>query len=410
MPPAMSLKSLQELLQLLRYDYRQTPEKKRRGAILDQWCRASGQERKYAIKVLRGQRGPALPGVKKPGVPGKRRGGSVKRYGPEVTGILKAIWLQNEQPCGRRLVAVLPLLVPSWERHYGELDAEVRRRLLQISRTQIDRVLAPFRARSGPRRPAPGCEVRRQVPLRTGPWELSGPGWVEVDTVAHCGGSMRGCFAWSTCMTDIYSGWTEVRTAWNRSDRVILERLRESEESLPFALRGYDSDNGGEVLNRSVLRWLRERAEPAEVTRSRPYRKNDNAHVEQKNLTHIRQFLGWERIGDMAVVEPLNRLMACWSLWNNLYSPGLKLLSKERTGARVTRRWEREARTPAQRLLLWEAADKTVRRKVEKALENNDPITLKGSIEAQLAAVHRQLAAVCPAVTAAPPARAPVFC
>ena len=282
-------------------------------------------------------------------------------------------------------------MVPSWERHYGALKAEVRLGLLQISRTQIDRVLAPFRARSVGRRPSPGCEVRRQVPLRTGPWEVSGPGWVEVDTVAHCGGSMRGCFAWSACMTDIYSEWTEVRTAWNRSDRVILERLRESEASLPFGLRGYDSDNGGEVLNRAILQWLRERPEPVEVSRSRPYRKNDNAHVEQKNLTHIRQLPGWERIGEMSVIAPLNALMADWSLWNNLYSPTLKLLSKERRGEQVTRKWEKEARTPAQRVLAHSTAGSAVRSKVERALENNDPISLKHSIENQLAAVHRRL-------------------
>jgi hypothetical protein len=392
MPPTMSQTSLQELLQLLRYDYRQTPGKGARGAILDQWCRASGHERKYAIKVLRGQRGLEVVGARREGPP-PERGGSAKVYGPALVGVLKAIWLQNEQPCGKRLIAVLPLLVPSWERHYGELDATVRSGLLKISRTQIDRVLAPFRTRSTGKRPAPGYEVRRQVPLRTGPWNVSGPGWVEVDTVAHCGGSMRGCFAWSACMTDICSTWTEVRTAWNRSDRVILARLRESEASLPFALRGYDSDNGGEVLNGAILKWLRERPAPVEVTRSRPYRKNDNAHVEQKNLTHIRLFLGWDRIGEMGVIEPLNALMADWSLWNNLYSPALKLLSKERHGARVTRKWEKEARTPAQRVLAYAGAGSESRKKVEAALENNDPITLKRSIEAQLAAVYQQLAA-----------------
>ena len=158
----MSQTSLHELLQLLRYDYRQTPGKGARGDILDQWCRASGQERKYAIKVLRGQRGPGVVGARLEGPP-VERGGSVKVYGPELVGILKAIWLQNEQPCGKRLLAVLPLLVPSWERHYGELDPAVKSGLLKISRTQIDRVLAPFRTRAGPRRPSPGSEVRRQV-------------------------------------------------------------------------------------------------------------------------------------------------------------------------------------------------------------------------------------------------------
>lgn len=395
MSPAMSQTCLHELLQCLRYDYRQTPVKGTKSLIIDHWCRASGHERKYAIKELRAQRGPALPGVAAPRGPGKRSGGAVK-YGPEIIGLLKAMWLQHEQPCGKRLLAVLPLLVPSWERHHGLLTPPVRSGLLAISASQIDRVLAPFRAKTPGRRPYPGSEVRRQVPLRTGPWETSGPGWMEVDTVAHCGGSMRGSFAWSSCMTDIYSGWTEVRTAWNRSDRVIQIRLNESESSLPFPMLGYDSDNGGEVLNQSILRWLQQRPAPVSVTRSRPYHKNDNAHVEQKNLTHIRLFLGWGRITPMSVVEPLNALMADWSLWNNLYSPSLKLLGKKREGARVTRQWEKRAATPAQRVLGHGAATMETRERVGQALADHDPVTMKKSIEAQLRAVHRQIEAESP--------------
>ena len=387
----MSKNSLHELLQTLRYTYRQSPSKGAKSLILDQWCRVSQHERKYAIKELRAQRGPSLPGSKSR-VPTVKRGGSLPRYGPDVAGLLKAIWMQHEQPCGKRLLAVLPLLVPSWERHHGEISSGVKSGLLAISASQIDRVLAPFRVKLPGRRPFPGSEVRRQVPLRTGPWETTGPGWMEVDTVAHCGGSMKGTFAWSSCMTDIYSGWTEVRTAWNRSDRVIQERLNESEQSLPFAMLGYDSDNGGEVLNQSVLRWLQQRPNPVIMTRSRPYHKNDNAHVEQKNLTHIRLFLGWDRIEPMSVVEPLNALMADWSLWNNLYSPSLKLLSKTRDKAQVKRKWEARAATPAQRVLNHEGSSVETRERIEQAIADNDPLTLKKSIEVKLSEVHRQMA------------------
>lgn len=162
---------------------------------------------------------------------------------------------------------------------------------------------------------------------------------------------------------------------------------------------GTTPTTAAKCANGPILRWLRERPEPVEVTRSRPYRKNDNAHVEQKNLTHIRLFLGWDRIGEMAVIEPLNALMADWSLWNNLYSPALKLLSKERHGARVTRKWEKEARTPAQRVLAYGEPGSASRKRVESALEDHDPITLKRSIEAQLAAVHQQLTALRPVVS-----------
>ena len=159
MRPTMSKNSLHELLQTLRYTYRQSPSKGAKSLILDQWCRVSRHERKYAIKELRAQRGPSLPGSKSR-VPTVKRGGSLPRYGPDVAGLLKAIWMQHEQPCGKRLLAVLPLLVLSWERHHGEISSGVKSGLLAISASQIDRVLAPFRVKLPGRRPFPGSEVR----------------------------------------------------------------------------------------------------------------------------------------------------------------------------------------------------------------------------------------------------------
>lgn len=280
---------------------------------------------------------------------------------------------------------MIALWLESWERAHGALEAGVRERVVQISASQLDRMLAPFKIK-GSRRPGPGSDVRRQVPVRPGPWQAQGCGWVGVDTVAHCGGNMGGCFVCSVCMTDLYSGWTEVRARWNRSDRVVHGALCECRTGLPFTMKGYHSDNGGEVLNGSVIRWLAGMDPPVEQTRSRAYRKNDNAHVEQKNLTHIRLLAGWERFGHAELAPVLDALEAKWSLWNNLYSPTLKLLSRERVGAHVVRRWEKQAHTPAQRVLAALPVEDPGRQRIERLLARHDPVTLKAEIERELRA------------------------
>jgi hypothetical protein len=381
MPPTMSKKSQPEHLQCARWQYKHAKDKKGKGRILDSFCALRGLERKYAIKLLRGPPAPLLGQAKVRG-----RGGSAPRYGPTEIAVLKTVWLQSEQPCGKRLKALLPFWVPSWERHHGELEAGCRQRLLSLSASHMDRLLAPYKISGGVRRPDPVNLVRSQIPLRVGPWQISGPGWLEGDTVAHCGGSMSGCFVWSVVLTDIWSGWTEVRVTWNRGDYVTHERLEQIEEALPFGVLGFDSDNGGEFINGTVLRYYRQRARPVEVTRSRPYHKNDNAHVEQKNRTHVRQFLGHQRIGEKELVGPLNALVEKWSLWNNLFCPTLKLLSKEREGTRLKKVHEKHACTPCQRLLESPEVGAATKDRLRRQLLDHDPMDMKASIESELRA------------------------
>lgn len=388
MTPTMSKPSKEQLLKTVQYHYERTTCKKERGRWLDKLCKLSGWERKHAIKLLSGQRGPLK--LARHGGPAKgQRGGSKVKYGPLAIGVLKAMWQESGEPCGKRLKAVVALWLPSWEKRHGECAATVREQILGMSAVQMDRRMGPFKARGAKRRPAPGCEVRAQVPLRTGPWEVKVPGWIEADTVAHCGGSMAGSFAWSLVLTDIHSQWTEVRATWNHSDRVIHQRIREIEAMLPFTILGMDTDNGGEFINHALLRHWRERAPAVEVTRSRPYRKNDNAHIEQKNRTHVRALLGHERLGRQEQVEAHNRLLIAWSLWNNLYSPSLKLVGKERVagGGRDKKTYEKEARTPAQRLLEDNSVSAQAKAWLQRQIEENDPFELKASIKAQVAAL-----------------------
>jgi hypothetical protein len=375
----MSKKSQKDHLRCARWQYHYAKDKQTKSRILDSFCALRGLERKYAIKLLGGSRGVPSGEAKSRG-----RGGSLARYGPTEIAVLKTVWLLSEQPCGKRLKALLPLWVPSWERRNGELEAGCRQRLLSLSASHMDRLLACYKIGDGVRRPHRVNEVRSQIPLRTGPWQVGGPGWLEGDTVAHCGTSMAGGFVWSLVLTDIWSGWTEVRVTWNRSDYVTHRRLEQIEGALPFDVVGFDSDNGGEFINGTVLRYYRQRQRPVEVTRSRPYHKNDNAHVEQKNRTHVREFLGHERIDRQELVELLNAVVEMWSLWNNLFCPTLKLLEKVRVGTRLKKVYEKHPRTPCQRLLESPALSATRKERLREQLARHDPWDMKIRIEQDL--------------------------
>jgi hypothetical protein len=227
--------------------------------------------------------------------------------------VLKPIWFAALQPCGSRLAALLPEWLPAYEADQRRLDADLREAILAVSRRTLDRLLAPLRVtlqrRGGTR---PGSLLRQSIPIR-GPWDEEGAGWLEVDTVALCGGWLDDRHAWMLDGVDIRTDWTEQRAVENRGQHATLAQLRDVEASLPFPRRGLDSDNGGEFSNHHVVAWLQERPRPVLFTRSRPYRKNDNAHVEQRNWTHVRQHFGYERYDDPAVVLLINAL--CWGQW-----------------------------------------------------------------------------------------------
>ena len=200
----------------------------------------------------------------------------------------------------------------------------------------------------------PGTLLRRQIPIRGNVWEEGTAGWLEVDTVALCGGSVAGEFVWMVDGVDYATTWVEVRAMWGRGEVSTLAALRDMEASLPFALLGLDSDNGGEFLNHHVLRWLQKRPKPVFMTRSRPYKKDDNAHVEQKNWTHVRQCFGYERHDNPEAVALINTLIQkAYGPLRNFFHASLKLERKERTPG-VTGRLKRvdgKAQTPPARVL-----------------------------------------------------------
>jgi hypothetical protein len=378
----MSQQSRHEVLKNLQYHYQRAAGGAAKGALLDSAQKMLGVGRKYLIRKLN------APTDSRPPRP---RTGRPAAYGAPVLAALRSLWMAMDQPCSKHLKAGLRLWIPSWEAHHGPFVPAVRQALERISPAQMDRLLKNVRVNCPPKhRPRAANDVRAQIPIRQGPWQTSGPGWFEADTVFHNGGDPSGSFVRSLCMTDIYSGWTEVRATWNQSHLKVHERLREIESTLPFALVGFDTDNGPEMINEAVLSYLRKRGTPVEVTRSRPYHKNDNAHVEQKNRTHVREFIGYDRMDNMALVSPLNEAYIAWSLWRNLYRPSSKLLSKERVGAKMIKRHERAPLTPCERILAHPQTTAATKECLAQLLARHDPLTLWGTVQEHLREFARE--------------------
>jgi len=345
--------------------------------MLDELCEDYQYERKYAIKLLSG----GLPAS-----PGRVHPGPERRY-EMIEPVVKEIWLNAERPCGKRLLPIVQQWLPYYERRYGELSYRQRKLVKHVSAATLDRLLAPARAQHVSRGRCgtkPGSLLRSEIPIRTGTWDLSQPGYLEADSVAHCGGSLSGSFIWSLTYTDILSGWTEGGAVWNKGATGVLAATREVEERLPFGLLGFDSDNGGEFLNHHLWTYMRERKEAVEFTRSRPYHSDDNAHVEQKNWTWARKLLGYGRLEDPGLVEPISALYReVWAPWQNFFLPCLKLESKWREGSHWCKRYERP-RTAYERLCAPGMVTLKQRRALRERYNHLDPFNLKDQLEEKL--------------------------
>lgn len=394
MARTMSRFTRDEYLEKMRCRYRRYTGKSAKGSLLDEFCRVTGHERKYATKLLSGQRGPSGEAGCAPS-----RGGRPPTYGAEVAGVLFEIWRHSEQPCGKRLKPMLGQWLPYYEKRYGELPRKVREGALSISAAQIDRVLAPRKIGAGVvnrRTPKANAAVKALVPVRAECWDAREPGWVEADTVAHCGGDMGGSFLWSLTATDIFSGWTEVRACWNRGQHGVCVAFAGIEAALPFALNGVDTDNGGEFLNHHLHRHFTGRERPVEMTRSRPYHKNDQAHVEQKNSTHVRQLLGFERLGHGLAVPLVDGLLEAWSIWRNAFTTTFKQTESKRVGSRTVRKHEKVPRTPCERLVQYREGrgDRAGAAALRSWRKQHDPFELKDWIEERLTAIWKLDAAL----------------
>lgn len=359
--------------------------KKEKGAILKRFVKASGYVRRYAARLLRnqGRRVVLRPGVRVEGdvtirVRRRRR----RIYGEDVKRELKRIWEMLDYLCGKRLVAALPATLEALERH-GELkiSPEVRKKLLSVSAATIDRMLAPekkklrLKARSGTK---PGTLLKQQVAVRTfADWDEARPGFVEVDLVAHEGGQAQGDYAQTLDLTDVSTGWTEVAAVPNKAQVWVFEALERVRQQLPFPLLGLDSDNGSEFINNHLWRYCRQ--EQITFTRSRPFRKNDNCFVEQKNYSVVRRYVGYARYDREEEVQLLNELYEPVRLCVNFFLPSQKLKEKVRRGSRVHKRYH-PAQTPYQRVLASKEVSARDKRKLRAQYQRLNPAQLHRQI------------------------------
>lgn len=358
----------------LRYARRHREGKSR---MLDELCEDYGYERKYAIKLLRG----ALPEPS-----GRKHPGPERRYAA-IEPIVRQIWLSAEQPCGKRLVPILHQWLPFYERRFEPLSARARRLVRQVSAATLDRLLAGARAQfpgKGRCGTKPGHLLRTDIPIRTGTWDLTRPGYLEADSVAHCGSSLAGSFIWSLTYTDILTGWTEGRAVWNKGAAGVLSATEDVEKGLPFALLGFDCDNGGEFLNHHLWTYLAQRTCPVEFTRSRPYHSDDNAHVEQKNWAWPRQLLGYSRLEDPELVAPIYAIYKeVWGPLQNFFLPCLKLKQRWREGSHWRKRYHKPE-TAYQRLCEVGILAPKERRRLRDFYAALDPFELKDQLEKRL--------------------------
>jgi hypothetical protein len=352
-----------------------------KGRILDEFVAITEFHRKHAMRVLRGGRAKSRSGPR----PERRR------YDEAVREALIVLWEASDRVCGKRLKALAPILVEAMARHgHLELASEVRTRLLGMSAATMDRALRSVRVQVGRtrRRTASSSGVRRSIPVRTfSDWQDPPPGFAEADLVAHSGPSASGSFVQTLVLTDIATGWIELAPLLVREQGLLREVLGEVRKLVPFALLGFDTDNDSVFINETVRDYCQ--AEGIAFTRCRPYRKNDQAFVEQKNGAVVRRIVGYRRLEGLAAAAALARLYATVRLFVNFFQPSFKLAGKERAGARVRKRYHRPA-TPCDRLLADPRTPAAVRARVQAVRADLDPVRLL----AEMRAAQRALVAI----------------
>lgn len=352
--------------------------------MIDEVSDALGWDRKHTIKALNGKVSLGQ---------GASKRGSKATYAEEEKVVIVELWKRSEQPCGKRLKPTIPLWLGSYERHHGKLSEETRAKVLQCSPRQLDRITAAHKLGDGGRygrsTGRTSHRLKSTIAVRCGPWEVDRPGWLEVDTVSHGGGSSSGEFMWSLTLTDIHTGWTELAGLWGSSGREVCVGLRRIEARMPFEMLGFDCDNGSEFLNTTVENYLLTPGRPPKWTRSRAYKKNDQAHVEQKNFTHVRQLLGYGRFDDLQLVEMVNDLYeTAWLPMRNLFIPAMKLVEKKRIGSKVHKTYD-SPQTPCDRLQVCEHVSEKTKQALLSERAALDPLCLSALIETKLRAIWR---------------------
>ena len=380
----MSNQSQREYLESARVRY---PSRNKAGKskMIDEVSDTLGWSRKHTIKALRGQVNLGKNANKR---------GRKPTYTEVEKSIIVNIWKSSEQPCGVLLKESIPLWIESYENKHGKVLGGVKRKVLSCSPRQLDRITKPHKAESkrfGRKTGRTSHRLKQLVTVKCGPHEVEEPGWFEADTVSHGGGSSSGDFMWSLTLTDIHTGWTELQGLWGNSGSEVRNALRKIEQRMPLEMLGFDCDNGSEFLNTTLEEYLLNREYKVKWTRSRPYKKNDQAHVEQKNFTHVRQLLGYGRFDNIELVSLVNDLYTtAWLPLRNYFTPVMKLIKKERIGGKVKKHYDR-AKSPCDRMLSCSKVSDEVKINLRTTRASLDPYALAESIEEKLDKIFKMV-------------------
>ncbi len=380
----MAGERLEQALKSYRQRYWKSTRKDK-SLILDEFCELTHYHRKYAIALLND--------VNDQPPPDKRKSRKFS-YSKESIRILAGIWKAAGYPWSVRLKAMLPQWLPYAKNRYPRLTADIEQELLSISSRQIDRRLKNRKHQLKDHRygrTKPGTLLKHQIPIKTDRWDVEEPGFVEIDLVSHSGENASGEFLYSLNITDIETGWVETRAILGKGQNGVLSALQDIRKALPFPVKGIDSDNGSEFINWELLRICQD--ENIQFTRGRPYHKNDNAHIEQKNWTHVRKIMGWVRYDTTEARDAMNDLYANELAWMmNLFQPSVKLLRKKRIGSRVHREYD-VPRTPIERLVrVYRKKGKALPKPAQRLLDLSrslDPFALSDAIDRKLTRIER---------------------
>ena len=312
----------------------------------------------------------------------KRRGRKSRYRDAEFVSVLRKLWSEMDWQCARNMQPIIPRWLPAFEQEHGALSESVRERLLEISAATIDRVLKDYRAKEKRRGGTQRSKLVDEIPISTKAFRDDRPGHIEVDTVAHCGGDMSGRFMWSFTATDIVTGWTEVRCVWAKGMAPIIQQFSDMRSSFPFPVISFDSDNGGEFINRAVYLFLQR--EGIFQSRSRAYEKNDNAHVEQKNRTHVRQYFGEMRIDNPELSEALNQVVKeKLSVLKNFFFPTRKLMQVLVVGGKTYKTYD-QPQTPYERVMRSTHVPQNIKDQLAQLEKQLNPIRLRNQFRTSL--------------------------
>lgn len=379
----MSPQFKKEYMEKFHLRYKKAKTRAEKSVLITELCTTCKWHRKHAIRALNKYKRFSKP-------PPKKRGKPSKYNKPEIIKILKRIWLAAYMPCSKNFKALIPLWIPSYQLEYEAIPNETIKLLYEISPASIDRILKPVRVKytgKGKSTTKPGTLIRNQIPIKTNQWDESRPGFIEADTVAHCGDKIEGMYAFTVDTVDIATGWTEQRAVWGKGYTGVMEQILDIEEALPFPLLGFDADNGGEFINWHLHRYFTDREKLVEYTRSRPYQSNDNAHIEQKNWTHVRQWLGYVRLDNPKVVPLMNELYTSqWRLYHNFFCPSMKLKDKKRIASKTVKCYH-SPKTPYQRALDSKQVSNKYKNNLKEQFTGLNPFRLRKSIDTKISTI-----------------------